>query len=150
MRLVLAIVRLLVICVFFSSRRRHTRCALVTGVQTWALPIYSGLPAGLGRAAVEGRLAASAGDVSLTGLKGELAGVELLDGRLALALAGPRPNLRADISAGTLPLAALLAPAADGDEARSDEHTYELQSLMRKSYAVVCLKKNTALQHQQH
>src|SRR3546814_6061901 len=24
---------------FFSSRRRHTRCALVTGVQTLALPI---------------------------------------------------------------------------------------------------------------
>src|SRR3546814_4764913 len=31
-----------VVCVsfFFSSRRRHTRCALVTGVQTCALPIY--------------------------------------------------------------------------------------------------------------
>src|SRR3546814_13048261 len=28
------------VCVFFfSSRRRHTRCALVTGVQTCALPI---------------------------------------------------------------------------------------------------------------
>src|SRR3546814_18647631 len=27
-------------CYFFSSRRRHTRCALVTGVQTCALPIY--------------------------------------------------------------------------------------------------------------
>src|SRR3546814_6522846 len=27
-----------VVC-FFSSRRRHTRCALVTGVQTCALPI---------------------------------------------------------------------------------------------------------------
>src|SRR3546814_8244907 len=26
--------------VFFSSRRRHTRCALVTGVQTCALPIF--------------------------------------------------------------------------------------------------------------
>src|SRR3546814_7741161 len=26
---------------FFSSRRRHTRCALVTGVQTCALPIWS-------------------------------------------------------------------------------------------------------------
>src|SRR3546814_7942761 len=26
--------------VFFSCRRRHTRCALVTGVQTCALPIY--------------------------------------------------------------------------------------------------------------
>src|SRR3546814_7801599 len=25
---------------FFASRRRHTRCALVTGVQTCALPIY--------------------------------------------------------------------------------------------------------------
>src|SRR3546814_15985854 len=26
---------------FFSSRRRHTRCALVTGVQTCALPIWA-------------------------------------------------------------------------------------------------------------
>src|SRR3546814_2406721 len=34
------------IFVFFSSRRRHTRCALVTGVQTCALPIYA-LPATL-------------------------------------------------------------------------------------------------------
>src|SRR3546814_10574440 len=25
---------------FFSSRRRHTICAVVTGVQTFALPIY--------------------------------------------------------------------------------------------------------------
>src|SRR3546814_3393466 len=33
-------------CVFFfSSRRRHTRCALVTGVQTCALPIFT-LPLG--------------------------------------------------------------------------------------------------------
>src|SRR3546814_56389 len=32
---------------FFSSRRRHTRCALVTGVQTCALPIYfQPVPAG--------------------------------------------------------------------------------------------------------
>src|SRR3546814_11767274 len=29
---------------FFSSRRRHTRCALVTGVQTCALPISTDLP----------------------------------------------------------------------------------------------------------
>src|SRR3546814_18869840 len=27
-------------CLFLSSRRRHTRCALVTGVQTCALPIW--------------------------------------------------------------------------------------------------------------
>src|SRR3546814_9453661 len=31
---------MLCMCFFFSSRRRHTRCALVTGVQTCALPIY--------------------------------------------------------------------------------------------------------------
>src|SRR3546814_16441328 len=29
---------------FFSSRRRHTRCALVTGVQTCALPISARPP----------------------------------------------------------------------------------------------------------
>src|SRR3546814_2631357 len=32
---------------FFSSRRRHTRCALVTGVQTCALPILCGAAARL-------------------------------------------------------------------------------------------------------
>src|SRR3546814_8865860 len=32
---------ILFIVFFFSSRRRHTRCALVTGVQTCALPIWS-------------------------------------------------------------------------------------------------------------
>src|SRR3546814_5494894 len=46
---------------FFSSRRRHTRCALVTGVQTCALPISApaapeplcagGAPGGGGRLA---------------------------------------------------------------------------------------------------
>src|SRR3546814_15411172 len=30
---------MLILFIFFSSRRRHTRCALVTGVQTCALPI---------------------------------------------------------------------------------------------------------------
>src|SRR3546814_3547676 len=31
---------IVIVCLFFfSSRRRHTRCALVTGVQTCALPI---------------------------------------------------------------------------------------------------------------
>src|SRR3546814_2336771 len=32
----------------FSSRRRHTSCALVTGVQTCALPIYRGAADGAG------------------------------------------------------------------------------------------------------
>src|SRR3546814_12402634 len=37
---------------FFSSRRRHTRCALVTGVQTCALPILCQL---LLKATLQGR-----------------------------------------------------------------------------------------------
>src|SRR3546814_983460 len=32
---------LIFLLLFFSSRRRHTRCALVTGVQTCALPILT-------------------------------------------------------------------------------------------------------------
>src|SRR3546814_2018051 len=36
----ISIVSVLGVVFFFSSRRRHTRCALVTGVQTCALPIY--------------------------------------------------------------------------------------------------------------
>src|SRR3546814_7607013 len=39
---------------FFSSRRRHTRCALVTGVQTCALPIFG-----------QGANASAAGSVAL-------------------------------------------------------------------------------------
>src|SRR3546814_8235997 len=45
---------------FFSLRRRHTRCALVTGVQTCALPIYcppGGYHRGMMPAAVPGRFA---------------------------------------------------------------------------------------------
>src|SRR3546814_10227563 len=36
---------------FFSSRRRHTRCALVTGVQTCALPIFARRRRAVGRPA---------------------------------------------------------------------------------------------------
>src|SRR3546814_15896253 len=46
---------------FFSSRRRHTRCALVTGVQTCALPIsdmVGRLSAELYRRIAAGRLGA--------------------------------------------------------------------------------------------
>src|SRR3546814_5241465 len=40
---VLGYIVVCLIFVFFSSRRRHTRCALVTGVQTCALPIFDRL-----------------------------------------------------------------------------------------------------------
>src|SRR3546814_14314820 len=48
---------------FFSSRRRHTRCALVTGVQTCALPIYHAghrLAAGIAVLAQQRRAAVAA------------------------------------------------------------------------------------------
>src|SRR3546814_6812401 len=41
-----------VVSFFFSSRRRHTRCALVTGVQTCALPISTAIFMGLDNRAV--------------------------------------------------------------------------------------------------
>src|SRR3546814_9525280 len=67
-----------------------------------------------------------------------LAGPERLVGDAAQAQSGadgkshrPRPH-----GAG------LCHPGA-GECGRSEEHTSELQSLMRNSYAVFCLKKNT-------
>src|SRR3546814_7680938 len=56
-RCVLCYIWIVCFVFFFSSRRRHTSCALVTGVQTCALPISLGLlvarlvPARLTRAA---------------------------------------------------------------------------------------------------
>src|SRR3546814_8336885 len=54
-------------CFFFSSRRRHTRCALVTGVQTCALPIFiTGGGSGIGFGVAQAFIAAGA-RVVLTG-----------------------------------------------------------------------------------
>src|SRR3546814_9144668 len=38
----------------------------------------------------------------------------------------------------------------DGSKTRSEEHTSELQSLMRISYAVFCLKKKNTNRQQEH
>src|SRR3546814_3035514 len=65
---------------FFSSRRRHTSCALVTGVQTCALPIYavgavngllfhSGIPPGIQDKNVVGFGQVQAGAACLNGYK---------------------------------------------------------------------------------
>src|SRR3546814_8483703 len=45
---------------------------------------------------------------------------------------------------------ALPPSAASATRARSEEHTSELQSLMRISYAVLCLKKKNARHNNQH
>src|SRR3546814_1231308 len=132
-------------CFFFSSRRRHTRCALVTGVQTCALPILEDiinvlieelvrqkfeLPGftQLVRAARAARNAVNTAIFKsiteqlsaeqrqmLDDLILQRRGVTLWD---QLKREPKRPTVR---------------------EVRSEEHTSELQSLMRISYAVFCL-----------
>src|SRR3546814_5506313 len=49
---------------FFSSRRRHTNCALVTGVQTCALPISLRDKAGIVALIIAGKL----GEAAMEGL----------------------------------------------------------------------------------
>src|SRR3546814_5036834 len=45
------------------------------------------------------------------------------------------------LNGNAITVAPSLAAGITGGEARSEEHTSELQSLMRNSYAVFCLKK---------
>src|SRR3546814_20730300 len=71
---------------FFSSRRRHTRCALVTGVQTCALPIslVETVPAGSsGDAADDPAIWANPGDpaASLVSATEKKAGMYVYDMR---------------------------------------------------------------------
>src|SRR3546814_6826585 len=67
----------------------------------------------------------------------------------ASILSEARHIARGDIAAGFNPLSTRLAPAYAAAQSRfdwigrSEEHTSELQSLMRISYAVFCLKKKT-------
>src|SRR3546814_2082446 len=76
---------------FFSSRRRHTRCALVTGVQTCALPILdNGGPdatrAHAGDAALQALVAGDACDTVVAAIVGAAG----LPSTLAAARAGKR------------------------------------------------------------
>src|SRR3546814_8979977 len=57
-----------------------------------------------------------------------------------------RPHLGDPDARGDQPLAHRLAMIARRDPARSEEHTSELQSLLRIPYAVFCLKKKITTQ----
>src|SRR3546814_8652776 len=135
---------------FFSSRRRHTRCALVTGVQTCALPIL--LPvAGKAEVLVVPNL--EAGNMlakQLTFLGGADAAGVVLGARVPIILTSRADSERTRLaSCAIAALLARAAPKAAPGLPRSEEHTSELQSLMRNSYAVFCLKtKNTQSQKQ--
>src|SRR3546814_8013433 len=113
----------LLYCFFFSSRRRHTRCALVTGVQTCALPICV-----LARPLPKGQLVV-ARFLRPRARRADLAEIVII------VIPTRRRRLARPLVTG------LAADPADIGKARSEEHTSELQSLMRISYAVFCLKK---------
>src|SRR3546814_6293188 len=113
-----------------SSRRRHTRCALVTGVQTCALPIClvrqtlldrnrTGGSADGERFSLWGQWLGSWGDTDAS------SNAARLDRETDGWLMGGEARLGEHVVLGI----------------RSEEHTSELQSLMRSSYAVFCLKK---------
>src|SRR3546814_2649318 len=108
---------------FFSSRRRHTRCALVTGVQTCALPISSVTGLNRFRLVTQGQQT--------------LGSVDAIDGYNVNRNVQFSQELRYQTKLD-LPVNFLVGAYY---QHRSEEHTSELQSLMRISYAVFCLKK---------
>src|SRR3546814_3204949 len=128
---------------FFSSRRRHTRCALVTGVQTCALPISlvsdvdEGSPAGESTPQVTPppnpapvpeappRQAEEAPSASIVPPPSKSKSDGSSDAATGKWMVG--------IGLG---IGLLLIVFVN----RSEENTSELQSLMRISYAVFCLK----------
>src|SRR3546814_2693148 len=126
---------------FFSSRRRHTRCALVTGVQTCALPILSlswhltddhMLYATISRGFRSGTpnlysvLDSGPPIVKPDYVWNEEVGAKLswFNGHLITNVSAYRIDWQ-DVQATVV-------------GTRSEEHTYELHSLMRISYAVFC------------
>src|SRR3546814_10322314 len=137
---------------FFSSRRRHTRCALVTGVQTCALPIS--VPQ---RAAFSSRTSFSISSLS-TSLSKRAITERLSDwtilsriwpiffSMVAISrLIAARPSC-ALASASFQRLRKIFEKRLSNSGrgvSRSEEHTSELQSLMRIPYAVFCLKQKT-------
>src|SRR3546814_10648618 len=136
---------------FFSSRRRHTRCALVTGVQTCALPIsiISRTPGSFGASDdfTDGRLI-----IYLKPWEDRTrttAEVAAKVNRIIAQQPGVRGNAvpRSGLSRGrgqpiNLVIAGStyegLARARDRNMARSEENTSELQTPIRISYAVLC------------
>src|SRR3546814_2680635 len=138
----------MIIGFFFSSRRRHTRCALVTGVQTCALPIL--------------RRGESESGIVAQGHTGPRLPADRIESLLGVGKAAPRIGLRGD--GQNLALAGRVRLGGEGvhnpsfqktkrawpsrmAHRRSEEHTSELQSLMRISYAVFCLKKKKKQQY---
>src|SRR3546814_1072144 len=139
---------------FFSSRRRHTRCALVTGVQTCALPIFNcgAIPSELleselfahEKGAFTGAITARRGRFEMAD-GGTLFLDEIGDMPLAmqvkiLRVLQERSFERVGANRSSHCDVRIIAATHRNLEERSEEHTSELQPLMRITYAVCCLK----------
>src|SRR3546814_8043578 len=115
---------------FFSSRRRHTGCALVTGVQTCALPIcFSAGSVACPIGFCHGLNSAQSPRIVTSISSGKR--VIAWSARVLMQLPTPLDCISR----------APRSPPSQAPARRSEEHTSELQSLMRISYAVFCLKK---------
>src|SRR3546814_9132028 len=131
--------------VFCSSRRRHTRCALVTGVQTCALPISAQRQreADVSRLAeVDAlRIPDRAGHRRIFGLDDILAVGDAADSNQVIGRHRRREDTRdrldRDRDRGDL---GLVVPSQRLYSLRSEEHTTYLPSLLRISYTVFLLK----------
>src|SRR3546814_4432072 len=136
---------LYMLSLFFSSRRRHTRCALVTGVQTCALPIsFLGIIAALSTLDFSGGVDAMqerlndlmkvAGAKFWASVGGIVASIVLrsYDYRFGKRINDGLSMLCDKLEHG---MAYLPPQRIASDQLRSEEHTSELQSLMRISYA---------------
>src|SRR3546814_5091637 len=126
---------------FFSSRRRHTRCALVTGVQTCALPI-SIFPASVSATDLVGvdmrQLAFDRIGMPLSHLvqKRGCHRPETMGGHLVAGIAEPaQPRIDRILGHSPARMPQARKPV------RSEEHTSELQTPMRTSFAFFCFKK---------
>src|SRR3546814_2494204 len=117
-----------VCCFFFSSRRRHTRCALVTGVQTCALPICSSLSVG------------SCSKPASARLRPRFDQRKRKERRWLAITCAPTKVLSVPVTVEVRALGSTCISAiTKAWLMRSEEHTSELQSLMRISYAVIFL-----------
>src|SRR3546814_1970787 len=132
---------------FFSSRRRHTSCAVVTGVQTCALPISSRRehsPTRASTLAMRSGLSSGAAAVFFSAMGSLLESEPQRHG-------GTEKQPKLSCAGLTRASMAPLTRCRHGSpgQARSEEHTSELQSLMRISYAVFHLNK-TERQERRH
>src|SRR3546814_15651166 len=108
---------------FFSSRRRHTRCALVTGVQTCALPISTSYHAMSGNPTID---LPTAGTINYTRIATTSVTAEgltaqgTLTGDMAILFgATPKVGLEFDIGFGDMGWA-VATPGGVADPGKSD------------------------------